>query len=232
MTMKILTHLGLLLAGATLIVLGILILPIAAYTVPVGILLVHRSSWDAGLRVVLNKAIDVLSKMRALLGAALAVLLVGGLVVSASACGPNARERTISATLHTLDAARHGFTAWSAEHQRQINTEVRRSGGFQEDADELRAKFRADRVPVVDALDAAYSLLGAAAVDRSMSLTAALQAFQDALVAIDKFRQSVEAPPPASRPTSPPKSSLWQPHERDPAGNIAVVYLAAIGGER
>jgi hypothetical protein len=229
MTMKILTHLGLLLAGATLIVLGILILPIAAYTVPVGILLVHRSSWDAGLRVVLSKAIDVLSKMRALLGAALAVLLVGGLVVSASACGPNARAQTISSTLKALNVTRDGFTAWSAEHQRLIVEQAKRDGTAREDAEARLASFRAAREPVVESVDLAYALLAAAAVDKSASIGDVIDAVKDAAIAIDKLRKSFDAKPPATQPTS---SNLWRPHVREPSGVIAVVWLATIGGER
>jgi hypothetical protein len=111
-------------------------------------------------------------------------LLTLGLCMSLAACGGNQRQKTLKGTLVGLNAARDGFTSWDLLHQKSIVEKAT----TREEAEAKLATYRADRSTLVDALEAAYRLLAAAATQEDdPSLKAALAAAADAVNAIKKL---------------------------------------------
>lgn len=84
---------------------------------------------------------------------ALAVLVV--------ACGASQRERTLRLTLATTDATAAGFAAWDGQHQLELVA----TAPTRAEAEAALASYQARRAVVIDAFEAAYRSLAAAALD-------------------------------------------------------------------
>lgn len=104
-------------------------------------------------------------------------------VLALVACGASARQRTISATLLGVDAAKAAFVAADATHQLQL---VAGATSHDDGAAKL-ASYRDRRVKLVIAFEAAYRALAIAAIlnDDPKSLANLVAA---AKVALDEWR--------------------------------------------
>jgi hypothetical protein len=105
--------------------------------------------------------------------------LVLSFVLTASACGPGAQQRTVKSTFVGLNAARDGFIAWDADYQKNI---VGAAADF-ESGKLVLTDYRERREPVIRALAAAYRAVAAAALDTddvtvAGALAAAIEVYQ------------------------------------------------------
>jgi hypothetical protein len=105
-----------------------------------------------------------------------AIVLLAMLLVS---CGANARQRALTASMRTVDAAAGGFTAWDEQHQQDL---VQSSNTHELGAAAL-ASYRQHQAEVVGGLELAYRAIAAAALG-----TGDLAGAEDAVVkAIDEI---------------------------------------------
>jgi hypothetical protein len=104
------------------------------------------------------------------------------LLIVLAACGPTAREKAISATFVSINAARDGFVSYNTAHENDIVTHA----ATKVEAVNNLTKYRLAREHVTEAFIAAYHALSAAVLVASdpKSLPALLQAAADLKVAI------------------------------------------------
>ena len=91
------------------------------------------------------------------------------ILLLSTACGSSAREKALSTTLASLNAARDGFVAWDKEHQESIVQETYDEGGTRADAVRKLADYRRKAARIDQAFVLAYSALAAAALDLSVA---------------------------------------------------------------
>ncbi len=85
--------------------------------------------------------------------------------VSATACGPNARQTALKTSLTALNAARDGFVQWDKQKQTKIVADAKTL----EDGKKALADYRSKRAPVIEGFTVAYSALALAALDDNMA---------------------------------------------------------------
>lgn len=110
-----------------------------------------------------------------------------GLVLQ-SGCGPSARDKTLSATLLSVNAARDGFVEWDKQYQESI---VDAATSLEEGKDKLLA-YREDRDIVLRAFEVAYRTIAVAAINKETPLSEAVDRAADVAKAIAALRD----PPP------------------------------------
>jgi hypothetical protein len=88
---------------------------------------------------------------------------LGLVVLLAVACGPSAQQRTLRATLVTVNAARDAFLVWDRTHQSLI---VHAALELQQAKREL-ASYRSARETIVLLFETVYKAIAVAALDPS-----------------------------------------------------------------
>jgi hypothetical protein len=117
----------------------------------------------------------------------LALMLGAGAMVTQPACGPSARQTTITTTLSAVNSVGDTFKVWDTEHQKQIIAEATSEA----DGAAKLAAYRVQQAKVVAAIRATYSALSAAkTLNDSHTLAAALEAFVDLKSAIDDLKRA------------------------------------------
>lgn len=111
------------------------------------------------------------------------------LLVVLVACGANVREQTLRTTYTGVTAAQAGFLAWDRVHQLEL---AQTATTYEHGVEQLHA-YHAAREPVLEAFEATYRALAAAAIaDKDdESLFSAVRAFErlrTALRALTKGR--------------------------------------------
>lgn len=111
-------------------------------------------------------------------------LYVGLFLGVVAACGASQREKAVRASVVAVNAARDGFEAWDAAHQKAIVDKAT----SREDGEAKLAAYRASRDPIVHGFEIAYRLLAVAATQTDdPSLRAALAAAASAVEAATKI---------------------------------------------
>jgi hypothetical protein len=118
-----------------------------------------------------------------------AVTLFG--VALVVACGAGQRDKALRGSFAAVNAAREGFQVWDAAHQATLVE----AAATEEAGAQALADYRAARVPVVAALEAAYHALALAVVDDKASAEALAE-----LVALAKAVEDLRASVSASGP--------------------------------
>jgi hypothetical protein len=77
------------------------------------------------------------------------------------ACGPNAKQKTLTTTLTGLNAARDGFIAWDNTHQQNI---VKKATSLADGQAKLKT-YRAKRAKLEAGFAVAYKAVATAALD-------------------------------------------------------------------
>lgn len=113
----------------------------------------------------------------------LALVLLFALV----ACGPGARDKALSATLLSVNAAAEGFATWDKLHQAAI---VDAAPDFAAGTASL-LQYRTKRETVVVGFTVAYRALALGAIDGKTPIPTVLQAAADALAAFDALKAEV-----------------------------------------
>lgn len=118
---------------------------------------------------------------------ALSIFLLACCMVVATvgaACGPNKRAQTITVALTSVNAARDGFLAWDASHQKALVD----SATSREEAEASVAHYYERRKPVTDMLVLVYRALAVAATQNDeYSLSAALGKSAELLTALHEL---------------------------------------------
>lgn len=110
------------------------------------------------------------------------------LLLSLVACGASQRERTIKATLATVNASRDAFVAFDRATQ---DTIVATAPSFERGADLLRS-YRDKREPVVAGFTAAYRAIAiAATVEDDHTVAAMIAAAQQIVDAFKKLKEDI-----------------------------------------
>lgn len=127
---------------------------------------------------------EIAKRLGGAAGVVLAFVLAGVVAAQLAACGPSAREKTISTTMTAVNAGAAGFVAFDAKHQAEI---VNLAPDAEHGRQELAA-WRVTQVEVETDLATAYRAVAVAAqLNDDQSLASMLQAaavFQSALRAI------------------------------------------------
>jgi len=110
-----------------------------------------------------------------------------GLMVQ-SGCGPSSRDKTLSTTLLSVNAARDGFIEWDKQYQESI---VDAATSLEDGRDKLLA-YREDRDVVLRAFEIAYRAIALAAINKETPLSEAIDRAADVAKAIAALRD----PPP------------------------------------
>lgn len=111
------------------------------------------------------------------------------------------RQGVLKTTLASLNTARDGFTAWDAEHQKNI---VAKAGSMAEGRMLLDA-YRLQRDKVIFSFEIAYRSLSVASLEGDeASIGRALQAAKDIFDLIEALRGKAPAPPPPAGKIKPP----------------------------
>lgn len=95
-----------------------------------------------------------------------------------AACGPGARQRTLSTTLASLDGARAAFLAFDLAYQTRV-ADAARTPEDAATAQATLAEYRVHQSLIVEGFATAYAALAAAALDTHSGLATAIAVVAD-----------------------------------------------------
>lgn len=111
--------------------------------------------------------------------------LVALLVALAAACGPDARQRTLTNTLRGVDTARTAFVIADRTAQDVI---VAQATSLEEGQRQL-TEYRARRQRVVDAFETVYRAIALASLDKDAGIVEVIAAASALHAAVERFRR-------------------------------------------
>jgi hypothetical protein len=128
-----------------------------------------------------------------------ASLVIGLLLAVLVGCGANYRQRTVKASVQSVNAARDGFVKWDLS----IQLEIVKQAASRDEAEYKLKAYRTARLFVLDLFEAVYRALAVAATETdAASLNEALKQLQKLFKALEALKEDLRWQPGWIEPNS------------------------------